>query len=383
MTHILHITCDFPDDIDNRKTAAISNLIKNTDHLDHTVFSLNRRIMVSGNVIHDEQRQVFSMKYLGLPFGIGLQFFLKRTAKEVLQIIRSESIAPDIIHCHKLTFEGLIGYYLSQDLGIPMVCSVRGDTDFKLIRFKPGYAGLYRKILRHSVGALFIAPWSKTKLEAMWPSDMPALSLVLPNIVDVPLDSDAETSTNSRQLVTVFHLKDYRRKNIFHLIDAVDACISGGADVSLDIIGGGPDDVHSRLRRHIEKSRHPQNFKMLGHQSSEQIAARLSRYAALLLPSYPETFGMVYLEALRAGIPFLHSLNAGVDGYFSGKNVSVAVDHDSISSITNGIMMLLEQQSSFKKNIRTLAASGYLDQFRTDNICSAYTDFLDQALQSV
>lgn len=381
MTHILHIACDFPDKIDSHKTVAVENLVKSTTQLDHTVFSLNRRLWTSGHDIDTSTGSVFAMKFAGLPYGIGLRFFLQKAAKNILKIIRSQSIAPDLIHSHKLTFEGPIAHYLSQQLNIPMVCSFRGDTDFKLIRFKPGYRRYYQRILHDSRGALFIAPWAQSRLREMWPAHIPALSTVLPNIVDMPDIQFTDSAGDAKKFVTVFHLKEHRRKNIRRLLAAFDSCVTNGMDMSLDIIGGGSADDEKILRRYIQESAHPARYQVLGHMSRETIAERLGGYAALLLPSYPETFGMVYLESLHAGIPFLHSRDAGVDGYFSDANVSIAVDHDSVESIAEGITQLARRQESYKDSIRELAGSNFLDQFRTENISRQYIEFLQRALQ--
>jgi glycosyltransferase involved in cell wall biosynthesis len=380
MTHILHIACDFPDDINSNKTPAVLNLVNSSRELHHTIFSLNRAVSFSTADFIDNGNGVFATTYFGFPYGIGLRFFLARAARRILQKIRSECISPDIIHCHKLTFEGVIGYYLSRELDLPMICSIRGDTDFKLIRFKPAYRSLYRNILHHSRGALFIAPWSKFKLESMWPADVPSLSAVLPNIVELPTGAASAATHSSYQLATVFHLKDYRRKNVFRLIDAVDTCIEQGIDTSLDIIGGGDDVARQILQRYIDKTRHPQKFRLLGHRSHDQLVACLGQYVALVLPSFPETFGMVYLEALYAGIPFLHSRNAGVDGYFAGKNVSISVDHNSRESIRDGIATLIAQQAQFRESVHALMTSSFMDQFKTVNICNAYMQFLQRAL---
>ena len=42
----------------------------------------------------------------------------------------------------------------------------------------------------------------------------------------------------------------------------------------------------------------------------------LNGYTALVLPTLRETFGMVYIEALFAGVPILYSQDRGVDGFF-------------------------------------------------------------------
>lgn len=377
MTHILHITCDYVDEIDENKTPAVFNLVSHTSMFDHTVFSLNRTTRLSMVACSKRRGNLHSLYYFGLPFGIGLRFFLHRTAKRIMDVIAENDIRPDVVHCHKLTFEGLIGYAIARKLDLPLVCSFRGDTDFKLIRFKPSYRKLYQRILHFSNAILYIAPWARAKLERMWPGVAPTHSAVLPNIVNLSFDRSGRDSGQSQKLVTICHLKDYKRKNLLPLIDAANACIDEGLDFSLDIIGGGSNDVVSLLRDYIGRLPHASKISLLGERTREEIEATLGRYAGLVLPSYPETFGMVYLEALQAGIPIMHSENAGVAGYFDEKQVAVAVDPSSSDSIKSGIRAIVENQAELKSNVRQLAESGYMEMFNTEQIVRTYQSVID------
>lgn len=48
----------------------------------------------------------------------------------------------------------------------------------------------------------------------------------------------------------------------------------------------------------------------------EQLAEALSQCRVFAMPSYRETFGLVYIEALSCGCAILHSKNEGIDGVF-------------------------------------------------------------------
>ncbi len=213
----------------------------------------------------------------------------------------------------------------------------------------------------------------------MWPDSLPEHVRLLPNIVELAATGQHGSGTSTR-LVCVAHLKEYRRKNISGLLQAVDACSDSNAELTLDIIGTGPEASLAAVHKLIQKMAHPGRVRLLGHLERNEIADRLPDYAALVLPSRRETFGMVYVEALQAGIPFLHSRNAGVDGYFTDLDVSIAVDPDSIRSIADGIALLLDSQDYFKTNIRELRDSGYLDQFSTAAVARTYTDTVNTVL---
>jgi glycosyltransferase involved in cell wall biosynthesis len=371
MAHILHITCDYQDDIDRRKTAAINNLVSASTAFTHTVMSLNRTSRPGRSRQVHHEGNIYSLYYFALPWGLGLRFFLRRTARQLKHLLGEHGVHPDLIHCHKLSFEGPIGRVLAREFNIPYMVSVRGDTDLKLIRFKPSYRELYRDTLAASGAAFFIAPWARDGIRTIWPDAIPSRNELLPNIVELAAPAPSNPVHSSR-LVCVAHLKDYRRKNIKRLLLAIDACNSAGSNLSLDIIGGGPEGAVKAIQSTMRRLAYPERVNMLGHLERQEIMHQLPGYAGLLLPSLRETFGIVYLEALRAGIPFLHSQSAGVDGYFSDVEVSVAVDPVSIQSISAGILLLVARQGEFKTNIQGLHSSGYLQRFGSAQVVNTY-----------
>lgn len=379
MSRILHITCDYGDRFEPAKTRAVRNLVEASDRFEHTVFSLNRSSLPTrGDEVHRDGN-VYALRYFGLPAGLGLRFWLRRAAARLSDLVASEQLDVDIVHCHKLTFEGAIGRFIAREHACPYVCTVRGDTDLKVLRFKPTYRRWYRSILRDSDAVFFLAPWTQRVLGRMWPDALPERQVLLPNIVELP-GTAGNGDVHSNRIVSVFHLKDLKRKNLSRLLDAVDDCRDQGTPVYLDIIGGGTGNQVNHVENLLQRQRHPDAFRLLGHLSHEDIAAQLPSYAALVLPSRRETFGMVYLEALLSGIPFLQSSNTGLDGYFDGHEVSVTVNPDSTSDIAAGIRFLLENGEQLRANVAQLRRSGDLEKFSRDRVVQTYAETITGVL---
>lgn len=380
MPRILHISCDFGDQFNPAKTAAVSNLVAATSQLQHTVFSLNRSSNPARRRDLRVDGQVYSIRYFGLPAGVGLRFSLERAASRLSRTVAGAALDVDVVHCHKLTFEGPIGRRVAADLGCPFVCTVRGDTDLKVLAFKPGYRNWYRSVLQASSAVFFVAPWTQRKLNALWPDNMPARQALLPNIVELP-DAGRDCVPDHERIVSVMHFRELRRKNLRKLLEAVDLCWQRGQPVYLDIIGGGDTRHVRQVEALVSNRRHPEAVRLLGHFSRDEIANKLPEYAALVLPSRRETFGMVYLEALLSGIPFLHSRETGLDGYFDGAEVSVAVDPGSADEIAAGIRYLLDNGDRFRANVAALRRNGGLAQFDRDHIVRTYTDTITDVLE--
>ena len=79
---------------------------------------------------------------------------------------------------------------------------------------------------------------------------------------------------------------------------------------------------------------------LAGALPNAELLVRLPRYRALLLPSLNETFGMVYVEALFAGVPILFTRGTAIDGYLDGLDVARAVPPRDVGAIAAAIIEL-------------------------------------------
>ena len=66
------------------------------------------------------------------------------------------------------------------------------------------------------------------------------------------------------------------------------------------------------------------------------------------MPSWSETFGLVYIEALTQNVRLLYSKNDGIDGLLD--NVGIAVDPQSVDSIATGLRKIICDYESFDGN---------------------------------
>jgi glycosyltransferase involved in cell wall biosynthesis len=86
-----------------------------------------------------------------------------------------------------------------------------------------------------------------------------------------------------------------------------------------------------------------------------ELLAALPRYRALLLPSLNETFGMVYVEALFAGLPILFTRGTGIDGYLDGLDVGHAVPPRDVDAIAAATLDLWRRSDTLRANIASAA----------------------------
>lgn len=378
---VIHISFDFPDKIDSRKTVAVRNLVSSFSNNRNIVFSLNRIATRFANTKVYKEEHGYTLQVTGFPFGVLLIFWMFVAYRRILKIIEKENIKPDMIHAHKLTFEGVIAYFLARKLKVPFITSVRG-ADVYVLTHKRLSRNFYRKIVKSASRVIFIAPWAMKPMRNFLGADIfEGKTELLPNIVNFSQRNGSHATVNKR-FVSVFRFKAsiYKVKNVARIIKAFDLVFSKFPDYGLDIIGDGP--LKDRIIAEINQTRHPKNFLLKGEIENSALGKMYPGYMGFVLPSFPETFGLVFVEALSAGIPVIYSRNAGIDGYFDDYNVGIAVNHRSVDEIADAIENIIQNHERFKQNVGDMIKTGYLDRFSKASVGECYSKILQNACET-
>lgn len=373
---VIHISFDHPDCIDGKKTKAVKNLISSQNISENIVFSLNRTIFRINKLKVQKELHGFTLYIFGLPFGILLILWMYIAYRRITKIIEKEKIRPDLIHAHKLTYEGIIAFFLSRKFKVPFILTVRGDSDLKLLFYKKLYRKFYARIVNYAKKVIFLAPWViKPIREYIGIESSSGKFVLIPNIVSISEHFEEESNT-IKKFITVFNFKVYKRKNIIRVINAFESILSQYPDYGLDIVGGGPNK--NKIISYIQKTSHPDHFSFLGEIENSSLLKIYARYQGFILPSFPETFGLVFIEALSAGIPVIYSKNAGIDGFFDDLNIGIAVDHQSVEEIASALEKIIQQGDIYKRNIKKLISDDYFQKFSKKTVGERYSEIIKQ-----
>lgn len=344
---ILHLSADYPDTWSPNKTPVIQRLVQALSSSSrNVVISLNR----SGDprkVGWEWQGDVLAFRYFSPSMGMLQSFFLKRLARSLESALAEAGIRPDIIIGHKFTIESCLAWYLSARLGVPFVAAFMGNTDRKIYRLKPHYRPFFRHVAQAASALVFPTPWCQDYfLSRLGVTEKKAH--LLPYISTEFFRPIASTPVSPAHFVAICRLDVWRIKNLHRLLAAMAQLCRTEGDWRLDIIGAGSPAAESHLRDLVAKYRLAGVVSLLGGMGREQIDALLPRYGAMVLPSYPESFGLVYLEALAQGVPIMTARDSGFDGFFPEGFPGVAVPHDSIGAIAAGLVRLAEENTRFR-----------------------------------
>ena len=94
-----------------------------------------------------------------------ISYAMSIVALRVRRLIAQRGLSVDLIHAHKLCYEGIAGYLLSRWLAVPLVCSVRGDAERLALRVLPHYQPIFRAVAQRCRRLYYVSAWIRPQIE--------------------------------------------------------------------------------------------------------------------------------------------------------------------------------------------------------------------------
>jgi glycosyltransferase involved in cell wall biosynthesis len=171
--------------------------------------------------------------------------------------------------------------------------------------------------------------------------DVSAWSSVAAQAVELRARGDKQTTILSVA-------RQYRRKNTASLLRAFGRLLDSRPDVRLRLVGEGPE--LARLRALSDQLRLGESVQFVG--SVEGIEALQREYAAadvFCLPSLQEGFGIVWLEAMAAGLPIVAARAGATPEVAPHEEVSLLVAPDDDAALAEALDRLLADDGLRRK----------------------------------
>lgn len=369
---LVHISNDYPDPLYPDKTQAIKNLVEATPEFRHVVYSLFRTSGLFGiaSIPFGEDRT--AVTYRALSKGILWKRRMEDIAGWIYDDLQAKHITPDLIQAHKITVEGMAGYALAERFGCPLICDIQGGTDVRILRAKPNLHNHYRTIAERSSCIFPYAPW-------VIPAFEKHIGLERSKCVNLPVlpgfdTLQPSTSRNTRRLVTLMRFDDRTNKNLSGTMAAMKQLTGRYPELALDIYGGGSPEGLLELTKKTKEKGLVGRVHFKGPIANKVLISTLGNYTALVMPSFMETYGLVYAEALLCGLPVMYSRGRAIDGYFNPDDIGYACDPTSVEDIATGIDHMLKHEDSLKVSIASMQQRGKLDVIRRPAIIESYKE---------
>lgn len=374
MTRVLHISADFPDALQPVKTRAIANLVDaTTDRLDHSTYSLNRAngwLRPGRCEFFERQPGLTTIRYHAPRWGLMLARSMDAVAEAIAEDLAERGIDPDVIHGHKLSFEGLAAQAVARRLGKPFMISLQGNTDQKVISVRRDLHRRYRSVWHEAAHVFPFSPWIEQWCERQFGARNGPSSL-LPCIV--ASERIIAPSDNTDTVCTAFNLDFWQNKNLHNLVKAVAIAHGELPSLRFKLAGGGSSAAMAKVTHLIEEAGIASITTMSGKVPPERIQDWMNDAALFVLPSRRETFGMVFIEALLAGTPIVYPRGTAVDGYFDGSDFARSVDAMSPSAIAGSIVAGVRNAALFKSRLSEWQTGTDVGRFLRQGIADSYT----------
>lgn len=235
-------------------------------------------------------------------------------------------LEPDVVHAHTVISNGLLAYFLATVKKIPFVVTVRGtDTEFFFKKSK-FFVWVGAKVLRLAKCVILLSPGYRDRQLAYYFKRRRSLGVmekvrVIPNAISADWHHANVSFPRIVRRRIIFVGRLDKNKNLRLVIEAVRKMTASGESLTLDVVGDGPE-----LARLIELA-NGLPVRFLGRiEEQSKLAEAIGCADMLVMPSFSETFGLVYVEAMSLGLPVIYTRGQGFDGFFAEGEVGFSVD---------------------------------------------------------
>lgn len=283
-------------------------------------------------------------------------FFPLKIRKSVKAINKNTNVSNyNVLHAHSLFSDGAVAMKFFKRYKIPFIIAVR-NTDINiflkyLLYLKP----LGKKILKQSSKIVFLSDSYKNRLKNIYPKIAHVIdnkSIVIPNGVnDFWIENISIASKNiTNNQIHILYVGEIRKnKNIINSIKAIDL-LKDKYNIFFTIVGEGLFDEKEYLDEIKLFIKNKNNIKIYKAVEKEELLKFYRNSHIFLMPSYTESFGLVYVEALSQGLPVIYTKNEGFDNIFDEGKVGFHVEPSNIEDISNKIELVINNYSKIQKN---------------------------------
>lgn len=375
--HILHIANSYGG------TEVYTQLIKHLDQLGikQTVYvplNVNNRSRV-GNFLIDFKvsgsKIIYSTKLQNIHRYL-YDLKIRTIVKDILKYIDINSV--DLIHAGLFCTDGAVAYELSKKYDTPYIVAVRNtDVNFYYKNFwwKRKY---FHTVLNNSRKIIFISHQYKQNflklLQNKGIDGLDTKSVVIPNGLNSFFFENriSEIKKLHSPVRIVFAGAFNKGKNIVEIINALSILVKKGYLIDLSLIGKGLQfrkEDKTYLETIYSLAKNKPWIKIQDSLPKAELLSSFREHDIFIMPSVPETFGIVYLEALSQGLPIIFAQGQGFDGYYNHKNIGFSVDANDVSDIASKTEHIINNYDNISKNVYDLNLS---EDFSWEKLAEKY-----------
>lgn len=311
-------------------------------------FKNQKSKIIYSTILKPWHRYLYGMKIRSIVRDIERRFDLSRV---------------DVIHAGSLCLDGAVAYELSKKYNIPYITAVRGtDKTYYRLKWRLGY---FTRILKDASQVVFISPKFKDVLLNKYVKntvrkEIERNTIVIPNGVGQIFLSNMNLQRrklDGKTLHLIFIAAFYKGKGLIETILAIDELRKKGYDITLNAIGKGLPNrpFDENYMKQVESvSCNKEWVRLQPFMPPAALIDEMRQADAFIMVSSPETFGLVYVEALSQGLPVIYAKDEGFDGFYPDGFVGYAAKAGNVASIARGIELFIKNYGTMANNVLSL-----------------------------
>ena len=284
-------------------------------------FALNPR--TSQSQIHCNQSSNFAHTnpFASVNLGNNSEFWRKARcrpfAQSIAQQLSSSTLDYDLIHAHTLSVDSYIAYELSLITSVPFCLTVRNCDMNLVLKYRFDLKRYHNRLLQAASGISSPNHSYLSRLQhTLGDTEFSKLAhkvFYTPNSIDPSFfNSSSQCSDqplNSSSALELIHISNgTSNKNISGLLKAL-ALYGSNLNYRLTFVGIPFSKIDRYMRRYKLKS----SPQIIERATVAEIRSLLSNSDVLVNPSFSESFGLVYAEALSQSTIVVSPENEGLD----------------------------------------------------------------------
>ena len=270
---------------------------------------------------------------------------------------------------HNFWSDGTLAFFNSFFIPMRYMLVVRNtDINYFIARL-PHYRWLMAWAIRRSEGLTFVSRSHYLRFKAQWPSLLAHASKVeiIPNALSNRWLDNIVENPIARPAQVCFVGRFDANKNLVNLLNAAQIVRAAMPDFGLVLVGGD----ESELRATTGYACIPDFVEVRGRLQSEELLDVYRCSRVFVMPSFTETFGLVYLEALSQGCSVICSIGEGIDGMWEVPFIR-AVDPKGVDALASDMMDLINR---FPEGIPVSWSVPEIRRFDWKRVADKYLEF--------
>ena len=315
-----------------------------------------QRLAYTGQMAEEVRRSLSAkfalLGFLGSSFASGAR-------------IRRE-FEPSLVHAHWWFPGGLVGSWVSNLAGIPLVTTMHG-TDVRLAMGNGLARSLLRRVLSQSGAVTTVSSWLAGQVKTMAPDSNPIVS---PMPVATHLFTPGGTR-HARRLLFVGRLNT--QKGIALLLDALAAMRE---PAELDVIGDGAD--RDALREQAARLGIGTRVHWHGALPQPLLLDFYRAATALVVPSREEGFGLVAVEAQLCETPVVAFASGGLADTIDNGATGYLIPPGDAPALASTLDLVVSSEG--RHEVGKAGRQSALAAFAPDSVARRYRKLYDSVL---